>query len=218
MTILETVLIFLLATSLMLLGIVLVYFKYFKAYTREKFAFRVFLLIGSLVATLITIIFSGNSVIAGVVRSVARLLGITDVEFQPSFSDKALAVFLIVALIYLGTKLHRNWGAWGGAISTREHEAELVGIKPGLVGGTVAAIADITGKEPLQTYSPARASRQIADIPLSPSETKAWHHWVARILQISSNQIHIDELKDWFSDRKLFVSSYGLNRAPIGVL
>lgn len=215
LTILEIILVTLLAVSLVLLAVVLIYFKYFRIYTREKFAFRVFLLVASLIASLIFLIISGGGTATQILSFFAKLIGIQSVDFQPTLSDKLLAVVLILALIYLAVKLHRNWP---GAISTREHEASLMGLRPGLVSGTIAAVADLSGKAPLQTYSPSRPGFSPAEILLSPTETKAWHHWVARILKISSNHMHIDELKDWFADRRMYLSSYGVKRMPIGIL
>ena len=91
----EILLVVLLAISLVLLVIVITYFKRARADTREKFAFRVFLLIASLVANLIALILSGGGVISNTVRFFARLLGVDSYEYQASFADKALAVVLI---------------------------------------------------------------------------------------------------------------------------
>lgn len=215
MTILEIILAVLLAISLILLIVVLVYFKYFRIYTRERFAFRVFLLIASLTASLAVLILSGGGAITQALNLFAKLIGFGAIDHQPTFSDKTLAVGLILALVYLAVKLHRNWP---GEISTREHEAALLGLKPSVVRGAIAAIADIAGNVSLHTYSPTRRDLSILETLSSPTETKAWHYWVARILQISSNHMRIDELKDWFPDKKLYISAYGLKKMTVGIM
>src|SRR5580704_6313751 len=215
MTITEIVLLTLLAVSIILLVVVFFYYRFCRQYTRERFAFRVFLLIASLSSSLIVLLLSGKNTFDGTVSILARSLGTGGVAFEPSYSDKILAVILIIALMYFALKLHRNWP---GEISEREHEARLFGLTPRLFGDTIAAIADFTGKVPLQIYSTDRSGVAERDIALLPADTKAWHAWVARILQLSSNQVHIDELRDWFSDKQIFVSTYGPKNVVLGVL
>src|ERR1700680_4399330 len=77
-------------------------------YTREKFAFRVFVLIASLCSTLITLLVSGPHLFVYVVSIVAEWVGVDASKYQPSLSDKALATILIFGLIYLALTLHRN--------------------------------------------------------------------------------------------------------------
>jgi hypothetical protein len=117
--------------------------------------------------------------------------------------------------MHFALKLYRNWP---GEVSVREHEASLHGLKPHLIGDSIAALADLTGRVPLQIYVGHQSARSTAEFSFQPSETKAWHTWVARVLQLSSSQFHIDELKDWFPDKQLFISSYGPKGTTIGVL
>src|SRR5438034_5932466 len=157
MSISEIVLFCLLVLSLLLLGGTLLYYRYARNFTRERFAFRVFLLISSLSATLIFVIVSSKTTFAVTLGLVAKLFGIGPVEFEPSFSDKCLAVIVILALIYLAIKLHRNWP---GEISVREYQAKIIGLRPGIIGGTIAAVGDISGKVPLEIYSANQKSEK----------------------------------------------------------
>src|SRR6476620_10311783 len=92
---------FLLCLSLILLIAVLGYYWSFRKYTRERFAFRVFLLISSLSGSLILIILSGNTALGLSAALIADFLGLDSTQYEPSFSDKALAVVLILGLIVL---------------------------------------------------------------------------------------------------------------------
>lgn len=215
MTVGEIVLLCLALASLALLVVVLLYYKYSRKFTRERFAFRVFLLISSLSASLILILISSKTTVAMTIAVVAKLFGVDVTEFEPSLSDKLLAVGLILALIYLALKLHRDWP---GEISVREYQARLVGLNPGLIGGVVAAVGEISGKVPLEVYSGSISSQQGSDISFSPNENKAWHHWAVRILQLKMNQLHIDELRDWYADQRLFIGGYGPNRSTLAIL
>jgi hypothetical protein len=174
----EIMLLSLLLLSLLLLIITLLYYKYSRKFTRERFAFRVFLLISSLSATLIVVLLSSKTTFAVTLAVLAKVLGVGPVDFEPSFSDKALAVFVLLSLIYLGIKLHQNWQ---GEISVREYQAKLMGLTPGIVGGAVAAIGDISGRVPLEKYSADAKMAKDGEIAFSPNLNKAWHQWAARI-------------------------------------
>jgi hypothetical protein len=42
--------------------------------------------------------------------------------------------------------------------------------------------------------------------------------WVARILQLSSSHYHIEELKHWYPEQGLFISTYGAKRSITGIV
>jgi hypothetical protein len=193
----------------------LLYYKYGLSYTRERFAFRVFLTCSSLSSLMIFFIFGKDMLLGAIVDVINGMLGTSIPNLQVSASDKILACLIIFAIIYLGLRMHQNWP---GAISTREHEAALVGIKPGILSGTLAVLEDITGRAPLERRDSGNRPHTYSREIFAPTETRAWHSWVARILQLKSNQIRIDELKDWYPERKLFIGRYGNSERPIGVL
>lgn len=215
MSYIEVILLLSLLISFILLIYVIIYYKTGRVYTRERFAFRVFLLLVSLVATMISLIFSKKSALTETIVVATKLFGLNTPEYEPTLSDKTLGVILILGLIYLAIKLHKNWR---GEISTREYEAKLMGLPTGLFVNTIAAVADFSGKSPLEAYSPRPQIAGPLAIALAPTETKAWHQWVARILQLESHQIHIDELKDWYSDEDLFIARYGPKNSIVGIL
>ena len=215
MTLLEFCLMISAVLSIVFLLIVLIYYKFFKKYTREKFAFQVFLLILSLSSTFLIMVFSPQSSIGFAISLLGRLAGIDTQSYQPTVTDKLLGAFVIAALIYLAINLHRNWS---GEISTREKEANLVGLKPELMRDVVASISDYYGKAPLQVHNAGRKVRSTSEYSASPTESKSWHQWAVRVLQISSAQLHIDELKDWYPDYDLYIGRYGSKRLPVVVL
>jgi hypothetical protein len=195
---------------------VLISFKRRKQYTREKFAFRVFLMISSLSSTFLTVLFTGHTATSSLISKFQRVFGIDSTPYEASISDKILALAVIGSLIFLALRLHRNWQ---GPISTREHDIRVSGIKPKVIRDTVAAIRDYTGQVPLRVYQ-YRSSRSEYDdsVDLPPNEAKAWHIWAARALVLSRRQIHIDEVKDWYPDRYLYIGKYGSKDSTIGVM
>jgi hypothetical protein len=200
--------------SLVLFVSVVIFYKYFRTYTREKFAFRVFLLIASLCINVVLILLAPKSTVGIIIEITNYLFGIHLPDAEPSFSDKALAIFIIGLLVYLALSLYRDWP---GNISVREHDARFGGNQPNLVANAFAAV--VHRKSPsLQPYAGPKRQLDKFEQQLSPTESKAWHIWVARILSITSHQFHIDEVKDWYSDRKLFISRYGPKNIPIGIL
>jgi len=60
---------------------------------------------------------------------------------------------MIGMLGVLAIWLHRNWP---GAVSTREHQAKLVGVQPTLLAGVLAAINDYTGEHPFRPMKTVR--------------------------------------------------------------
>jgi len=122
---------------------------------------------------------------------------------------------MIGMLGVLAIWLHRNWP---GAVSTREHQAKLVGVQPTLLAGVLAAINDYTGRAPLQTYEDSSSSGSMPGPPMPPPVTRAWHVWVARTLPLISKQIRIDELRDWYAEEQLFIGRYGQQNQILGVL
>jgi hypothetical protein len=181
-----------------------------KEYTRERFAFKAALLVIGLCSTVVSSFLAGPDLL-GVV---ATWLELDLSEVQPSISDKLLALVVLLIVVWFVVRLHKNWQ---GPISVREHEAALLGIKPGILSGSLLALSTYVGRSKLDIYEPSRRSRD-ADFVPSPSATYAWHSWVARILQLSSNQFHIDEVGDWHAEEQVFVSSYGKDRQSIGIL
>jgi hypothetical protein len=175
MPIVELILLLCFAASFLMLALVVVSYKYFRSYTRERFAFRVFLLIASLSGSVIFLLLSGKSKLALFISAIASIFGIEGVDFEPSFSDKLLAVVLLFSLMYFATRLHKNWP---GAISVREHEARLAGEKPTVVIGAIAAVANIAGKVELQPYESAKAAPHNVGLTFAPADTRAWHVWV----------------------------------------
>jgi hypothetical protein len=214
MSTLNWVLLLFLGSSILFFGAVIIYYKFFRRYTREKFAFQVFLLIGSLSGSVIFILLSPKASLGLLISAIASIFGASVDDVEPSLSDKVLAIVVLLSLIFLAIKLHKNWP---GAISTREHEAIVAGAKPNLVVGVIAAIADITGQARLLPFEAGRTGKEVSAIDLATTDARAWHIWVARILQLGSHQLHIDELKDWYPERQVFISFYGSKKTIVGI-
>jgi len=211
---LEGIFLTLFILSVGLLASVLIYYWYFRTYTREKFAFRVFLFIASLTTTIVLVLLAPKSTIGFIVEVANKLFHTHFPEYEPSFSDKMLSLVLVGLLIYLALALYRDWP---GNISIREHDARFSGTPPNLLSSAAAAVIHRNSPN-MQPYLVGRRPTEKFDHQLSPAESKAWHIWVARTLTISSNQFHIDEVKDWYADKYLFISRYGPKSLPIGIL
>src|SRR5437016_4163071 len=112
--------------SLVCLIVVIVYYKFYRQFTRERFAFKIFVLLASVTSSIIFILISPKHSLGPLVETAGSILGTPVADFDPSISDKLLAVGVLCALMYFGLRLHRQWP---GAISVREHEAQLAGIK-----------------------------------------------------------------------------------------
>lgn len=214
MSLLEAIFLALFLLSLGLFATVLIYYRYFRAYTRERFAFRVFLFIASLTTTIVFVLLAPKSTIGFIVEIVNHLFHTRFPEYEPSISDKLLSLVLVGLLIYFALALYRDWP---GNISVREHDAKFSGAPPSLLSSAAAAVIHRNSPS-LEPYSSGRRTAEKLDHQLSPTESKAWHIWVARILAISSNQIHIDEVKDWYVEKHLFISRYGPKSLSIGIL
>src|SRR5258707_937543 len=104
MTIAEIILLSLLVISLTLLTAVLIYYIYFRKFTRERFAFRVFLLIASLSTTLIVFIFSSKLTLALLLATLGKAVGLPQVVFVIFLSDKILGIVVIISPVYLAIK------------------------------------------------------------------------------------------------------------------
>ena len=129
----RTLVIIILGTFCALVAVIIGY-KH-KPYTREKFAFRIIILIGGLGSTFVTLVLRGN--LSAIHSAASTLFRLPDSTYEPSLSDKILVTIVILGIGFIGLVMHRNWH---GPVSTREYYANLAGLKPGVLSGTVAAV------------------------------------------------------------------------------
>jgi hypothetical protein len=186
-----------------------------KSYTREKFALYVFVTNSTLSVNIIILLLTGRDAFGRVLATLLRVLKVNQSIYEPSISDKILAICVMLALMYLGKKLHQ---AWPGQISVREHDGSVVGLKPRILDGVVATVASLSRKTQLCEYVPRPRQEEELGFGSILGDTKAWHVWVARILQLRSRHWHIDELGDWYAEKLVYITRYGPNNTPIGVL
>jgi hypothetical protein len=92
MSFLDAILIILLAVSVTLGIAVFFYYKFRRSDPREKFAVRVFGFCGALVSTYITVLLFGHSSTSRFASLLFKISGNSSATYEPSVSDKILAV------------------------------------------------------------------------------------------------------------------------------
>lgn len=194
----------------------ILYLKYFKKYTRERFAFMGVTVMAALLSTLMLQIYSAQGYVSAYIHTSNFLFSTKLTSYQTDIKDHLLTIIGIALLMRFILRLHKNWD---GPISETLYNKWRFHENPTIFQEALLQFNDFISKQ--KTITPHIESERNKNynifIPYE-DDKMPWHENVFELLTFANQQYRIDLQGDYYPDEKCFISKYGLNNENIAIL
>lgn len=192
------------------------YLKYFKKYTRERFAFTGVTVMTTLVSALLIQIYSSQGFVSAIIKTSNFVLNTNISSYQTDLKDHILTIIIFYFLMDFILKLHKNWD---GPISEISFEKKKYNESQSIYDEALLQLKDIVHKKKaIQIHLENEKQFDYAIIKQHEDEKLPWHVNVYELLTYSNNQYKIAINEDYYPDEKCFISTYGINDEHIAIL
>ncbi|HZW70554.1 MAG TPA: hypothetical protein VFF57_06735, partial [Hanamia sp.] len=210
--------IIILALLIIVLGLVfyILYLKFSKKYTREKFAFFSVTSIVSLASSfLVQIKQSTDSISAFQVVYNSVFSAHLEVH-RTVVEDHILFAIIVISLIILIYGLHRNWN---GPVSELYFERKIHSeTPPTLIDESFLQLADFFRKnKAIKVHIDNERGKKYNVFTPYEDEKMPWYESVFELLSYADRQYKIDINKDYYQDDKVLLSKYGQSNQSIAI-
>lgn len=173
-----------------------------KRYTKERFAFRSFFWISTFSLIVVMPLFGGTSLVKVLEIEILSWLSI-DTNHVSSWYDKLLSLLVLLSLVWLAQKIHKNWD---GKESIRSHNNAEYSITTTMVQDAIDFIR-LHSSEELNEYLPTEDSSKI--LPEDKVIVEDWRIEALKLLKLLTPQYKVDEANGWHGEYSSYVGSYG---------
>lgn len=200
---------------LLCIGYIL-YLKYFKKYTRERFAFMGVTVMSLLFSTLLLQIYSSQGYISAFVNTSNFLFSTKLSSYQTDWKDHLLTLLGFSYFMQFIYKLHKNWD---GPISEIHYDRNRFHENSTMLQEAILQLKDFLSKE--KKILPHKNNKEIKNFNIFASQEAdkmPWHENVFELLTFNDAQYKIDLYNDYYRDEKCFITKYGLINNYIAIL
>lgn len=192
------------------------YLKFFRRYTRERFAFAGLSVITTLIGSFMLQMYSSVGYVSACINTSNLLFDTNFSTHKADVKEHIITVFVIYALMQFIIKLHRNWK---GPISEVLHNKKKFNENQTIIDEAFLQLRDFLTKEKLIVpYNESSEDASYNIFSKVEDDKMPWYENVYELLTFTNRQYHIDLMNDYYPDEKCFISTYGLSKEHIAIL
>jgi hypothetical protein len=181
--------------------------KYFKKYTRERFAFFIVSGMVTLGSSFLIQIYSSQGYVSALIKTSNIIFETKFSLYQTDIKDHVITLILLIMLMRFMLRLHKNWD---GPISENQFDKQRFQYNPTVLSEAILQLKDFVSKEKIIVPHVEKEKEKTFNIFMHTEDDKTpWHENVFELLTFSNPQYKIDLLKDYYPDEKCFISKYG---------
>jgi len=192
------------------------YLKYFKKYSRERFAFLGVTVMSTLFTTLMVQIYSSQGYVSAFINTSNFIFSTRLTNYETDIKDHLLT---LIGLIFMMSFIFKIFKNWDGPISESHYNKLKYHENSTIFNEAFLQLKAFLSKENSIVLHQENGKNKNYNIFTAFEDDKMpWYENVFELLTFSNIQYKIDLQKDYYSDEKCFISKYGLNNENIAIL
>ncbi|MGE8428003.1 MAG: NACHT domain-containing protein [Sphingobacterium sp.] len=196
---------------LVALGYIL-FLKFFKKYTRERFAFVSVGAISVFITTVLLQIYSSEGYVSAFVNFSNAAFDTKFETYKTDFRDHLLTIILLIVFIYFVLHVFKNWN---GPISHKTFEKNKYSVPSNILDEAAFQLISLLKNDRVTPYIEDQ-NGNLNSIFINHDISKLpWHINVHQLLTYSSDQFKIHETEDYYQKEKCYLGYYGKGKKHV---